>query len=86
MRKSRQQRPSTKKGLYWDTRKYEAEAAARIELFDSLGPQERELVNEYGFKLALPIIRQFYGRWAVAREHLEAARKALQVNRWENTT
>lgn len=83
MKKSRQRKPSIK-GPYWDSRKYEADAKYRMEVFDALGPQEKELVNEYGYNAAMLAIRQFYGRWAAARECLEEQRRALQVNRWEN--
>jgi hypothetical protein len=57
----------------------------QLEVMDELTPAERELVCEYGFDRAMRAIRQFYGRWALAREALEAERVALQVLRWENT-
>jgi len=56
----------------------------RMELHDSLNEEERALVHEYGLAPAYRAIRQFYGRPAEARKHLEAERKVLQVARWRN--
>jgi hypothetical protein len=70
---------SSSYGLEWDTSKYMAAATERMEIYDSLSPPERELVDEYGFNVAYPVCRQHYGRWDEARAVLEEQRQALQV-------
>jgi hypothetical protein len=56
-----------------------AQAVERMEIYDSLSPVERELVDQYGFTLAYPVCRQHYGRWDEARAILEEKQAALQV-------
>jgi hypothetical protein len=61
---------------------YVARRELQLEIIDNSTPVERELISEYGFDRALPVLRQYYGRWDEAREVLETQRKALQVKRW----
>jgi hypothetical protein len=61
-----------------------ARTRERMALYDSLGPNEMALVQEYGLSRALWAARRFYGRWAEARAYLEAERQALQIVRWES--
>lgn len=61
----------------------EARIIERMEMYDALCPQERELVQEYGLARAVAACRKHYGRWKQARAELEAERQALQVQRWE---
>jgi hypothetical protein len=70
---------SSSYGLEWDTTEYMAQAVERMEIYDSLSPVERELVDQYGFTLAYPVCRQHYGRWDEARAILEEKQAALQV-------
>jgi hypothetical protein len=77
---------SSKYGLEWDSREYMVQAIERMELYDSLTLKERELIDEYGFRMAYPVIRQNYGRWDAAREELERQRKALQSWRMGHIT
>lgn len=85
---SRRKRSARSKdyGLEWDARRYTAEASDRMEVYDSLSQPERELIDEYGFNFAYPIMRQLYGHWGEVREVLEEARKQLQVSRLRNIT
>jgi len=56
----------------------------QLAVLDAMSSDERDLVCEYGFDRAMPVVRQYYGRWDAAREVLEAERQALQVERWKN--
>lgn len=84
-KRSRQKRPSPSqapaKGL---SAKEFAVTCERMELYDSFEPQIRALIQEYGLKKALPVARQYYGRWEQARKVLEDERKALQLSRLRN--
>lgn len=63
---------------------YVAQREQQFALLDNLSAEERVLVHEYGFARAFPVLRQFYGRAAAARDALEAERAALQVTRLKN--
>jgi hypothetical protein len=53
----------------------------RMEMYDSMSPSERALVQHYGLKLGVEAARQFYGRWKLAWEYAEKQRQLLQVQR-----
>lgn len=58
----------------------------RMEMYDSMCPQERALVQEFGLKLGMEAARANYGRWDDAWQAAERQRKALQVQRLRNIT
>lgn len=84
MRLSRQKLPSQLTECAGLTYEELLRTRDRMELYDSLEPQMRQLVMEYGLAAGIDAGRRFYGRWAEARTYLEAQRRALQVKRWGN--
>jgi hypothetical protein len=61
-----------------------ARTIERMELYDSLTPAERALVQHYGLKQGYEAARLFYGRWNEAWEYAEMERQRLQKERWQN--
>lgn len=58
----------------------------RMEMYDAMCPQERELVQIYGLARGMAAARLFYGRWDEARAYLEKERQQLQVQRFGSIT